>query len=343
MEYKQEIQSLNKEALAQRIRECFQRKDTQLFQAADRIRREEYGKSVFIRGLIEISNICKNDCYYCGIRRSNPGVHRYRLTAEEILSCCENGHRLGIRTFVLQGGEDPGFTREVLVSIISEIRSRFPDCAITLSLGEMEKESYQAFYNAGANRYLLRHETADAAHYARLHPPQLTLANRMQCLHQLKEIGFQAGAGFMVGSPYQTPETLAEDLLFLKELQPHMVGIGPFIPQKDTPFAGEKTGGLHETLVMLALTRLMLPGALLPSTTALGTIHPGGREMGLQAGGNVVMPNLSPVENRKFYALYDNKAAFGAESAEGLRLLFEKVRAAGYEPDMGRGDHVSYK
>lgn len=343
MEYKQEIQSLNKEALAQRIRECFQRKDTQLFQAADRIRREKYGKSVFIRGLIEISNICKNDCYYCGIRRSNPGVHRYRLTAEEILSCCENGHRLGIRTFVLQGGEDPGFTREVLVSIISEIRSRFPDCAITLSLGEMEKESYQAFYNAGANRYLLRHETADAAHYARLHPPQLTLANRMQCLHQLKEIGFQAGAGFMVGSPYQTPETLAEDLLFLKELQPHMVGIGPFIPQKDTPFAGEKTGGLHETLVMLALTRLMLPGALLPSTTALGTIHPGGREMGLQAGGNVVMPNLSPVENRKFYALYDNKAAFGAESAEGLRLLFEKVRAAGYEPDMGRGDHVSYK
>lgn len=343
MEYKQEIQSLNKEALAQRIRECFQRKDTQLFQAADRIRREKYGKSVFIRGLIEISNICKNDCYYCGIRRSNPGVHRYRLTAEEILSCCENGHRLGIRTFVLQGGEDPGFTREVLVSIISEIRSRFPDCAITLSLGEMEKESYQAFYDAGANRYLLRHETADAAHYARLHPPQLTLANRMQCLHQLKEIGFQAGAGFMVGSPYQTPETLAEDLLFLKELQPHMVGIGPFIPQKDTPFAGEKTGGLHETLVMLALTRLMLPGALLPSTTALGTIHPGGREMGLQAGGNVVMPNLSPVENRKFYALYDNKAAFGAESAEGLRFLFEKVRAAGYEPDMGRGDHVSYK
>lgn len=331
----------NRESLANIIRQNFADPNPQLFQAADQVRKAQYGNDVYIRGLIEISNICRKDCYYCGIRRSNHNVHRYRLTKEEILSCCENGYALGMRTFVMQGGEDAGFTNTYLTEIIGEIRNRFPDCAITLSLGEMDRESYQMFYDAGANRYLLRHETANAAHYAKLHPPGLTLAKRKQCLTQLKEIGFQVGAGFMVGAPYQTPETLADDLLFLKELQPHMVGIGPFIPQKDTPFADEATGGLNETLVMLSLIRLLLPKALLPSTTALGTIHPQGREMGLKAGGNVVMPNLSPVENRKFYALYDNKAAFGAESAEGLRKLFEKVYAAGYEPDMRRGDHIS--
>lgn len=335
------LNAMDHKALTQLIRQNFAKPDEALFAEADRVRRMHYGNKVYIRGLIEVSNICRKDCYYCGIRKSNENVHRYRLTKEEILSCCENGYALGMRTFVMQGGEDGYFNQERMGDIISEVRNRYPDCAITLSLGELDNESYAAFSKAGANRFLLRHETANAEHYAKLHPPELTLARRIQCLWELKALGYQVGAGFMVGSPYQTPETLAEDLLLLKELQPHMVGIGPFIPQKDTPFANQPTGSLQETLVMLALTRILLPKALLPSTTALGTIHPQGREMGLQVGGNVVMPNLSPVENRKFYALYDNKAAFGAESAEGVRMLYEKIRAAGYEPDMGRGDHAS--
>lgn len=298
--------------------------------AADQVRRERYGTDVYIRALIEISNICKNNCYYCGIRCENREVDRYRLTQEQILACCRQGYDLGFRTFVMQGGEDPFFTTPMMCEIVSKIRQSYPDCAITLSLGEKSKEEYQALFEAGANRYLLRHETANSGHYGKLHPKNLTLANRKRCLFDLKEIGFQVGAGFMVGSPFQTTEHLVEDLRFLQELNPDMIGIGPFLPHHATPFASFPKGDLETTLRLLSILRLMFPHALLPATTALGTLHPGGRVMGLKAGANVVMPNVSPLENRKLYALYENKIGTDAESAEGLALLKAEVARAGY-------------
>ena len=307
-------------------------------QKADALRRSVYGTDVYIRGLIEITNYCRNDCYYCGIRRSNASAERYRLTDEEILACCEEGHRLGFRTFVMQGGEDPGFDDERVAELVSEIKERFPDCAVTLSLGERPKETYKAFYDAGADRYLLRHETADEAHYRSLHPEGLSLETRKKCLWDLKEIGFAVGAGFMLGSPHQTAKTLAEDMMFLQELEPHMVGIGPFIPHHDTPMAGEPAGTAEKTCFLLSLIRLMLPHVLLPSTTALGTIHPKGREMGIRAGANVVMPNLTPLQVRKNYLLYDNKIGTGAEAAEGLAILKEQMEAIGYRITVDRGD-----
>lgn len=310
-----------------------------LFAGADRQRQIYFGRKVFFRGLIEFSNYCRNDCYYCGIRRSNAKVRRYRLTEEEILSCCAQGHALGFRTFVLQSGEDAHYTDAVICRLIEEIRKKYPDSALTLSLGEKPKKSYQSYFEAGADRYLLRHESADARHYARLHPENLTLAQRKECLYALREIGFQVGAGFMVGSPYQNYGHLAEDLLFLREFQPHMVGVGPFIPHCDTIFAGEKMPDARLTLVLLALVRLILPQVLLPSTTALGTVDPMGREKGLKAGGNVVMPNLSPLEHRKEYALYNDKICTGEEAAEGLAALKKRIIAAGFEPDFSRGDH----
>lgn len=299
-----------------------------------------YGNQVYIRGLIEFTNYCKNDCYYCGIRRSNGKAERYRLTGEQILSCCENGYGLGFRTFVLQGGEDGYFTDEKICGLVSDIKSRYPDCAVTLSIGERSKKSYQAYFDAGADRYLLRHETADEAHYRKLHPPELTLSNRKRCLHDLKEIGFQTGCGFMVGSPYQTIETIYEDLMFIKELRPEMVGIGPFIPQKDTPF-GEKTAGtLDMTLRLLSIIRLLHKGVLLPATTALGTIHPKGRERGILAGANVVMPNLSPVSVREKYKLYDNKICTGDEAAECRYCMEKRMESIGYRVAVARGDYT---
>ncbi len=335
------LNSLNKDELAQLIRREFAAPSPQLFAAADAVRRANFGASVYVRGLVEFTSYCKNDCLYCGLRRSNAKAGRYRMKPEEIMACCELGHDLGFRSFVLQGGEDPYFTDDRLVEIIRELRGRFADSAITLSVGEKSRESYQRYLAAGANRYLLRHESADAAHYRQLHPTDLSPEQRQSCLFTLKETGYQTGAGFMVGSPFQTPEHLAEDLIFLRKLQPQMVGIGPFIPQHDTPFAGKPGGGLQETLVMLALTRLLLPRSLLPSTTALGSIHPQGRELGLKAGANVVMPNLSPPENRRHYAIYDNKASFGAESAEGLDKLMELAKQAGYAIDFSRGDYAA--
>lgn len=311
-----------------------------LFQRAREVRHKIYGRSVYARGLIEFTNICKNDCFYCGIRRSNTSCERYRLSPEEILLCCEKGYELGFRTFVLQGGEDGFFTDEMIVDIIRGIKGRYPDCAVTLSIGEKGFESYLAYFEAGADRYLLRHETANAAHYGRLHPPELSSENRKQCLFDLKKIGFQTGSGFMVGSPYQTAENLAEDMLFLRELEPHMVGIGPFIPHKDTPFRDEKPGTLELTLFMTGLLRLMLPNALLPATTALGTIHPKGREMGILAGANVVMPNLSPVSVRKKYALYDNKICTGEEAAECVNCLERRMESIGYHLEQCRGDFI---
>lgn len=309
-----------------------------LKEEADRLRRRYYGDKVYTRGLIEFTNYCKNDCYYCGIRRGNVHAKRYRLTREEILGCCENGYGLGFRTFVLQGGEDPYFTDERLEDIVRSIKARYPDCAVTLSVGERSFASYARLREAGADRYLLRHETASEEHYGKLHPPQMRLAERKACLYHLKELGYQVGAGFMVGSPGQTEQDIAEDLLFLKELEPQMVGIGPFIPHHDTPFAGEKAGSVELTLFLLSVIRIMLPKVLLPATTALGTLDLKGREKGLKAGANVVMPNLSPVEDRKKYELYDHKICTGEEAAECRACLARRVEAAGYRIVEERGD-----
>lgn len=302
-----------------------------LAEAADIRRRENYGDKVYIRGLIEFTNYCRNNCYYCGIRRDNKKAERYRLTKDEILLCCDEGYRLGFRTFVMQGGEDPYYTDEMICDIVSKIKSRYPDCAVTLSIGEKPRESYQAFFDAGADRYLLRHETADPEHYGKLHPEAMSLENRKRCLFDLKEIGYQVGSGFMVGSPYQTTENLLSDLRFLQKLQPDMIGIGPYITHADTPFAEFKSGDVMLTLRLVSILRLMFPYALIPSTTALGTIHPQGRELGLKAGANVVMPNLSPVSVRKLYLLYENKICTGEEAAQCRGCLERRVESAGYK------------
>lgn len=309
-----------------------------LAQEADKLRRKYYGDAVYIRGLIEFTNYCKNNCYYCGIRAGNSFASRYRLTEEEILACCAEGYRLGFRTFVLQGGEDPYYTDDKICAIVSAIRTQYTDCAITLSIGEKSRASYQAYFAAGANRYLLRHETADEAHYALLHPTSMSLKNRKRCLFDLKEIGYQVGSGFMVGSPYQTAANLLSDLRFLQSLEPDMIGIGPYITHKHTPFKAMPSGTLEQTLRLLSMLRLLFPYALLPATTALGTIAPNGRELGLAAGGNVVMPNLSPVGVRKKYELYANKICTGEEAAQCRGCLEARVRSAGYNIVTDIGD-----
>lgn len=312
-----------------------------LFEKARQVQVEQYGHEVYVRGLIEFTNYCKNDCYYCGIRKSNKNACRYRLTKDQILESCLAGYELGFRTFVLQGGEDPYFTDRRVVDIIKDIKKRYPDCAITLSIGEKSHESYKAFFEAGADRYLLRHETANEEHYKKLHPKEMSLKDRKACLLDLKEIGYQVGCGFMVGSPFQSIDTLLDDLLFIKEFEPHMVGIGPFIPHHDTPFALEEQGTLELTLYLLGIVRLMLPSVLMPSTTALGTIHPQGREKGILAGANVVMPNLSPKDVREKYLLYDNKICTGDEAAECRACLEKRIKGIGYNMSTSRGDHKS--
>ena len=312
--------------------------DADLFAAADAVRREHYGTAVFVRGLIEFTNICKNDCLYCGIRRSNVNADRYRLTKEQILRACQEGYELGFRTFVLQGGEDPNNTDEAICAIVHDIKTQHPDCAVTLSIGEKPRSSYQSYFDAGADRYLLRHETASEAHYCRLHPAEMSLENRKRCLFDLKEIGFQVGAGFMVGSPGQTSKELLADLRFLQTLQPDMIGIGPFIPHHETPFAAEKQGTLELTLRMLSILRLLFPYVLLPATTALGTISPIGRELGLKAGANVMMPNLTPNDVRKNYDLYDNKICMDEQASKCKTCQEGRVRSVGYEIVCDRGD-----
>ncbi len=297
-----------------------------------------FENKVYTRGLIEFTNYCKNDCYYCGIRRSNSNANRYRLTQEDILSCCKQGYELGFRTFVLQGGEDGSYSDEDIVAIVSSIKGLYPDCAVTLSIGEKSYQSYLLYHNAGADRYLLRHETANEEHYSRLHPNSQNLRTRKQCLMDLKSIGYQVGTGFMVGSPFQTIENLAEDLLFIKELSPAMIGIGPFLPHHDTPFADKEQGSYHLTLLLIGILRLMVPNALIPATTALGTINPFGREKGILSGANVVMPNLSPVSVRKKYELYDNKICTGDEAAECKVCLQNRMKKIGYEIVCDRGD-----
>lgn len=305
---------------------------------ADKKRKEVYGNTVFIRGLIEIGNYCKNDCFYCGIRKSNKNCERYRLSKEDILLCCKEGYSLGFRTFVLQGGEDAAWSDKFLCDLITEIKALYPDCAVTLSLGERSFDSYKKLYDAGADRYLLRHETADSEHYRKLHPENLTLENRMKCLYDLKSIGFQVGCGFMVGSPFQTAGTIAKDLKFIEEFKPDMCGIGPFIPHNDTPFKEYSAGTLELTCYLLSIIRLIHPTVLLPATTALGTIHPSGRELGIKSGANVVMPNLSPIDVRKKYMLYNDKIATGEESAQSVEILKEKMTSIGYEIVTDRGD-----
>lgn len=307
---------------------------------AREVAQEHFGTRVYIRGLIEVSNCCRNDCYYCGIRKSNTHAERYRLNAATILDCCEEGYELGFRTFVLQGGEDPALTDDRITEVVVSIRSRYPDCAITLSLGERSAQAYKRFFEAGANRYLLRHETCTETHYQQLHPAQMSLSNRLECLHTLRAIGYQTGTGIMVGTPGQTVEHLIADIRFIEQFRPQMIGIGPFLPHHDTPFAAHPAGSMEQTLLLLSIFRLMHPAALIPSTTALATLAPDGRERGILAGANVVMPNLSPRDERKKYELYNNKASLGAEAAEGLAMLREQMQAIGYHVSAERGDYI---
>ncbi len=309
-----------------------------LFSLAREKRAESYGDEVYIRGLIEFSSFCKNDCFYCGLRKSNACAERFRLTKDEILSACRRGFSLGFRTFVLQSGEDEGVSASDICETVRLIKKEFPECAVTLSVGERSFSEYKAFFDAGADRYLLRHESASPEHYRKLHPKELTLENRIRCLNDLKKIGFQVGCGFMVGSPFQTEDDLAEDILFISEFKPHMIGIGPFIPHKDTPLGRHPAGSLSKTLYMLALARIVCPTALIPATTALATLSPEGRRLGFMAGANVVMPNLSPLDVREKYSLYDGKLSSGAESAEELERLSEEIKKSNLRLSLARGD-----
>lgn len=302
----------------------------------------QFGKSIFIRGIVEFSNVCKNDCLYCGIRKSNAICERYRLTKEQILDCCDAGYEYGFRTFVLQSGEDKSYSTDTLCDIVASIKKAHPDCAVTLSVGELEYDDYKRLFDAGADRYLLRHETADEQHYGKLHPSKMSWAHRMKCLEQLKEIGYQTGCGMMVGSPFQTSGHLAQDMLFLERFKPQMIGMGPFLPHKDTPFKDEPAGSYELTLFLISLCRLMLPDCLIPATTALGTIRPDGREKGVLAGANVIMPNLSPIDVRKKYLLYDGKICTGDESAQCRACLERRMESIGYKVVITRGDHKSY-
>lgn len=330
---------LNSEELLELVTGINDRDMQDLCTRARKTRDKVFGRQVFLRGLIEISSYCKNDCYYCGLRKSNLNAQRYRLDMQEILACCAEGYSLGFRSFVLQGGEDPWFTDERMAQIVSRIRAGYRDCAITLSLGERSLDSYRLLKQAGADRYLLRHETSTPAHYKVLHPEQMALSTRLECLQNLKKLGYQTGCGFMVGSPGQTPEYIVNDLLFIKDFAPQMVGIGPFIPHSDTPFGDKPSGSVRTTLVALAVVRLMLPQVLLPATTALATAANNGRENGLESGANVLMPNLSPAQVRKKYLLYNNKHSDGNESAECCNALRGSLKAAGYETPVSRGDY----
>lgn len=338
LEQLDQTQTLTKSELLYLLNHISLAEERKLLELADQKRRHYYQNSVFLRGLIEFTNYCRNDCAYCGIRKSNHQARRYRLTKEQIMECCRIGYELGFHTFVLQGGEDPYFNSERMVDIIRTIKTQYPDCALTLSIGEQSYSTYLSYYQAGADRYLLRHETNSRTLYRQLHP-DMDYDQRIRCLNDLKQIGFQVGAGFMVGLPNQTNADLVDDLLFLKEFQPHMVGIGPFIPHQHTPLRQESAGSAKQTIRLLALVRLLLPRVLLPATTALGTISPQGREKGLQAGANVIMPNLSPTNVRDKYLLYNDKLSSGQEAAESKQLIEAEISRTGYRVDMGRGDY----
>lgn len=331
-------QTLATEEFRQLLTECDEETLQYINRQAQEVSARHFGNKVYIRGLIEVSNCCRNNCYYCGIRKGNARIERYRLSQEAILDCCAQGYELGFRTFVLQGGEDPALTDERIETIVSSIRQGYPDCAITLSLGEKSREAYERLFQAGANRYLLRHETSNRSHYHQLHPEEMSCEHRLRCLQDLKEIGYQTGTGIMVGSLGQTVDHLIEDIRWIEKFRPQMIGIGPFLPHHDTPFADCPGGTVEQTLLLLSIFRLMHPSALIPSTTALATLAPDGRERGILAGANVVMPNLSPCEERRKYELYNHKASLGAESAEGIQLLQQQLQRIGYEISFDRGD-----
>lgn len=312
--------------------------DQFLFDKARETALSIFGNKIYIRGLIEFTNYCKNGCYYCGINKNNTNIERYRLTLDEILECCHKGDKLGFKTFVLQGGEDGFYSNAKMVEIIKAIKKAFPNNALTLSIGEKSFETYKSFYEAGADRYLLRHETCTLEHYTKLHPDEMSLFNRLNCLRNLKQIGFQTGCGIMVGSPYQTLDNIADDILYMYDFNPQMIGIGPFIPHKDTIFKDMPKGSVEMTLRILAIMRILLPNVLLPATTALGTLDKKGREKGIMAGANVLMPNLSPINNRKKYSLYNNKICTGEEAAESLNKLKNRISKIGYELVSDRGD-----
>lgn len=330
--------TLSPDELRQLLTRCDTETLRHINEQAREVSLQHFGNKIYIRGLIEVTNCCRNNCYYCGIRKGNTKLERYRLSLENMIDCCKQGYELGFRTFVLQGGEDPALTDERIEKIVADIRQHFPDCAITLSLGERSREAYERFFRSGANRYLLRHETYDESHYHRLHPAEMSCRHRLQCLQDLKEIGYQTGTGIMVGSPGQTVDHLIRDIVFIEKLRPEMIGIGPFLPHHDTPFAQYPAGTVEQTLLLLSIFRLMHPSALIPSTTALATLTPDGRERGILAGANVVMPNLSPREERRKYELYNDKASLGAESAEGLAMLQRQLQTIGYEISTARGD-----
>ena len=305
---------------------------------------EVFGNKIYIRGLLEFTNYCKQNCLYCGLRHDNKHVTRYRLSENDIYSAATENYKLGFRTFVLQGGEDPYYTPFKIAEIVKHLKEILPDCAVTLSVGELSDSDYLMLFKAGADRFLLRHETADEEHFKTLHPPAQTFKNRLHCLQTLKEIGYQAGAGFMVGSPNQTPTTLAKDLYFLQNFNPAMVGVGPFIPQHDSPLRNFAPGTVDQTVYLLSIIRLLLPKTLLPATTALATLDPEkGRKRGILAGANVVMPNISPPKNRENYALYDNKLASNNESSAGLKDLQVELNSIGYEYIISRGDYPDLK
>ena len=330
--------TLSPEELRQLLTGCDAETLRYINKQAQEVALRHFGNKIYIRGLIEVSNCCRNNCYYCGIRKGNPNIERYRLNLESILDCCRQGYKLGFRTFVLQGGEDPALTDDRIEMTVARIRQNYPDCAITLSLGEKSRDAYERFFRAGANRYLLRHETYNESHYRQLHPAEMSGKQRLQCLADLKDIGYQTGTGIMVGSPGQTVEHIIEDILFIEKLQPEMIGIGPFLPHHDTPVAQYPSGTVERTILLLSIFRLMHPSALIPATTALATLIPDGRERGILAGANVVMPNLSPREERRKYELYNDKASLGAESAEGLATLQKQLNTIGYEISTERGD-----
>jgi len=336
----QQTQMLDKDEFALLLNNFTLKTCEYLHEKARNVSQKHFGNRIYIRGLIEFTNYCKNDCYYCGIRRSNTKAERYRLSFNDIMNCCENGYRLGFRTFVLQGGEDLVFSDDDIVRIVSSIKKSYSDCAVTLSIGEKSYESYLKYFQSGVDRYLIRHETSNEVHYGKLHPHELTISNRKRCLLDLKKIGYQVGTGIMVGSPYQTTENIVEDLFFMKELNPQMIGIGPFIPHHDTPFALEKAGSKELTLLLIGILRLMFPNALIPATTSLGTVDANGREEGILAGANVIMPNLSPVGVRKKYELYDNKICTGEEAAECRMCLDNRIEKIEYKIVVDRGDYI---
>lgn len=302
-----------------------------LISSASRIVHEHFNGKVYFRALIEISSYCHNGCYYCGLRVGNPLARRYRMSTDQVLRCCEYAASKGYRTFVLQGGEDPIQNDDWMTELVRRVHAEFPECAITLSVGERSDEAYLRFRDAGVDRYLLRHETASPEHYGRLHPASMSLENRKHCLHTLKRLGYQTGAGMMVGSPHQTLQDLVRDLLFLQELGPHMIGVGPFIPAAGTPFENEKSGSISLTLRVLSILRLMFPYANIPSTTALASLQPDGDLLGLAAGANVIMTDFTPPELRAQYAIYDHKSPSDHD--------LHRYEDAGWVISMERGDN----